>query len=165
MSLRHVDPMVRRGPLYRAYAWFTGTSLGGWVSKTFVWKLDPILMRLTGGRLGMGLILPTALLETRGARSGAIRQNVVLYFHDGEQVVLIASKLGLPEHPAWFHNARAHPDVTFGGQPFRAAVVEEEAERSRLWDLADRVFAPFASYRQRAAAAGRTIPILRLTPR
>ena len=115
MSLRHVDPMVRPGPLYRAYAWFTGNSFGGWVSKTFVWKLDPMLMRLTGGRLGMGLILPTALLETRGARSGAPRQNVVLYFHDGEQVVLIASKLGLPEHPAWFHNACANPDVTFGG--------------------------------------------------
>ena len=165
MSLRHVDPMASRGPFYRAYAWFTGTSFGGWMSKTFVWKLDPILMRLTGGRLGMGFILPTALLETRGARSGAARQNVVLYFHDGERVVLIASKLGLFEHPAWFHNARANPEVTFGGEPFRAGVVEEEAERARLWGLADRVFPPFASYRERAAAADRTIPILRLTPR
>jgi deazaflavin-dependent oxidoreductase (nitroreductase family) len=165
MSLSHVDPTARRGALYRAYARFTGTRFGGWVSKLFVWKLDPILMRVTGGRLGMGLVLPTALLETRGARTGAVRRNVVLYFHDGERVTLIASKLGLPEHPAWFHNARANPDVEFGGQPFRAEVVEDEASRARLWALADRVFPPFASYRERAATTGRTIPIVQLTPR
>jgi deazaflavin-dependent oxidoreductase (nitroreductase family) len=130
-----------------------------------VWKLDPRLMRLTRGRLGMGLVMPTALLETRGAKSGAPRSNVVIYFHDGERVTIVASKLGLPQHPGWFHNLRADPDVTFGGVPMRATVVEDESERSRLWDLADRVFAPYAVYREEAARAGRTIPIVQLSPR
>ena len=68
-------------------------------------------------------------------------------------------------HPAWFHNLRAHPDVRLGGIPMRAAVVSDEAERNRLWTLADRVFAPYASYREDAAKANRSIPIVQLTPR
>ena len=113
----------------------------------------------------MGLVLPTALLETRGAKSGKVRRNGVIYFHDGERVTIIASKQGEPTHPAWFHNLRAHPEVTFGGIPMRATVVSDEAERRRLWTLADRVFAPYAAYRRDAAQANRTIPIVQLTPR
>ena len=113
----------------------------------------------------MGLLLPTALLETRGARTGRLRRNGVIYFHDGDRVTIIASKLGLAEHPAWFHNLSADPDVKLGGQPFRAAVVEDESERARLWELADRVFPPYATYRRRAGRAGRSIPVVQLIPR
>lgn len=164
-ALPHVDPRARRGPLYRACVRFLGTRLAAWLSMKVVWKVDPWLMRATGGRLGMGLVLPTALLETRGARSGLPRRNGVIYFHDGDRAIVIASKLGAPAHPAWFHNVRANPDVLLGGAPFRAEVVEDEGERARLWDLADRVFAPYAAYRERAARAGRAIPIVRLVPR
>lgn len=111
----------------------------------------------------MGLVLPTALLETEGAKSGARRRNAVIYFHDADKVTIVASKAGAPKHPAWFHNLEAHPDVTFGGIPMRASVVEEEAEQLRIWELADRVFAPYATYRREAAAANRTIPIVQLT--
>jgi deazaflavin-dependent oxidoreductase (nitroreductase family) len=130
-----------------------------------VWKIDPLLLVLSGGRVGMGLMLPTALLETRGARTGQPRRNGVIYFHDGDRVTIIASKLGLPQHPAWFHNLRVHPDVKFGGQPFHAEVIEQESERARLWRLADRVFPAYAGYRERAAKAGRAIPIVQLAPR
>lgn len=135
------------------------------MSVHLVWRVDPHLMRLTRGRLGLGLTMPTALLETRGARSGAARRNAVIYFHDGDRVTIVASKLGLPEHPAWFHNLRADPDVSFGGVPMRATVIEDESERRRLWTLADRVFAPYAAYRREAAKANREIPIVQLTPR
>lgn len=164
-ALPYVDPRAPRGALYRAYVRLIGTRFAARLSKLVVWKLDPHVMRLTGGRAGMGLILPTALLETRGARTGRPRRNGVIYFHDGDRVTIIASKLGLPEHPSWFHNARANPDVLLGGQPFRAQVVDDEASRARLWGLADRVFPPYAAYRENAARAGRTIPILQLVPR
>ncbi len=164
-QLRYIDPECPPGWFRRAYAALANTRLGRWMSMHVVWRLDPHLMRLTRGRLGMGLVMPTALLETRGARSGEPRRNVVIYFHDGERVTVVASKLGLPEHPAWFHNLRAHPDVTFGGVPMRATAVEDEAERERLWALADNVFAPYADYRREAARANRTIPIVQLTPR
>jgi deazaflavin-dependent oxidoreductase (nitroreductase family) len=137
----------------------------GRVSQLLVWRLDPVLMRLTGGRFGFGLLLPTALLETRGARTGQVRRNAVIYFNDGDRVTIIASKLGMPENPSWYHNARANPDVTFGGQPYTAELIEDEAGRTRLFALADRVFPPYAAYRIRAARTGRTIPILQLIPR
>ncbi len=161
--LKHVDPNQPRGRFSRAYAAFSNTRLGRFLSIHVVWKLDPLLMRATGGRLGFDLMIPTALLETRGARSGELRRNVVIYFHDGERVTIVASKLGLPEHPAWFHNLIANPNVTFGGIPMRATVIGDEVERQRLWTLADQVFAPYAAYRREAAQANRTIPIVQLT--
>jgi deazaflavin-dependent oxidoreductase (nitroreductase family) len=164
MGLKYVDPTRRRGFFSRLYAALANTRLGRFLSVHVVWKVDPYLMRLTRGRLGMGLVLPTALLETRGAKSGAVRRNAVIYFHDGDRVTVVASKLGLPQHPAWFHNLRADPDVTLGGIPMRATVVTDEAERRRLWALADRVFAPYAAYRREAAKANRTIPIVQLSP-
>jgi deazaflavin-dependent oxidoreductase (nitroreductase family) len=164
-DLPYVDPQKRRGVIYRAYARLVATRAVRWLSRRIAWKLDPFLLRLSGGRIGMGLLLPTALLETRGARTGRPRRSGVVYFHDGERVTIIPSKIGLPHHPAWFHNLRAHPNVKLGGQPFHAEVVDDESERARLWQLADRVFPPYADYRERAARAGRVIPIVQLRPR
>lgn len=165
MGLRHVDPHRHRSPLYRALCRLSATRLGLWLSATFAWKIDPFLMKVTRGRFSSAGPLPAALLETRGARTGRPRRTATLYFHDGERVTIIASKAGRPEHPAWYHNLRANPDVLYGGLPFRAELIEDEAERKRLWELADRVFPPFARYRHWAAEAGRTIPIVQLVRR
>ncbi len=163
--LKHVDPNRPRSAFSRAYAAFSATRLGRRISAKVVWKVDPYLIRATRGRVGLGLVLPTALLETRGAKSGARRRNAVIYFNDEDRVTIVASRAGDTRHPAWFHNLRAHPDVTFGGVPMRATVVSNEAERDRLWALADRVFAPYATYRREAARANRRIPIVQLTRR
>jgi deazaflavin-dependent oxidoreductase (nitroreductase family) len=164
-SIEYVDPNRPRSLFSRAYAAFSNTRFGRFISAKIVWKVDPYLLRATRGRIGMGLVLPTALLETRGAKTGEVRRNGVIYFHDGDRITIIASRQGDARHPGWFHNLRAHPDVTFGGIPMRATVVSDEAERRRLWTLADRVFAPYAAYRREAAQANRTIPIVQLTPR
>jgi len=163
-ALPYVDPRAFRGLLYRAWVSFLGTRVAAWLSMNVVWKVDSHLLRLTGGRVGLGLMIPTALLETRGARTGCVRRNAVIYFHDGERVTIIASKLGAPEHPSWYHNARANPDVLFGGQPFRVEAVDDETTRARLWELADHVFPVYTAYREKAARAGRTIPISSSSP-
>ena len=129
-----------------------------------VWKIDPYLLPLSRGRLSTALVVPTALLQTRGARTGRVRRNAVIYFHDSERVTIIASQAGRPGNPSWFYNARENPDVLLGGHPFRAEVIDEELSRARLWELADRVFPVFAAYRESAARAGRQIPILQLIP-
>jgi len=90
---------------------------------------------------------------------------MVIYFHDGERVTVIPSKGGFPEHPYWYLNALADPDVVFGGRAFRAELVEDDAERKRLWAAADQYFPPYASYRARATRFGRSVPILQLVPR
>jgi deazaflavin-dependent oxidoreductase (nitroreductase family) len=164
-KLPYVDPYKRRGRLYLALARLSATRPGAWFSVNVAWKLDPLLLKLSGGRFSTAGPLPAALLESRGARSGLPRRNATLYFHDGERVTIVASKRGLPEHPAWYHNLRKHPDVLYGGLPFRAELVEDETERRRLWELADRVFPQYADYREQAARAGRTIPIFQLVAR
>jgi deazaflavin-dependent oxidoreductase (nitroreductase family) len=166
-TLRRVDPRAPRGPIYRAYVGLASSRFATWLSmqaiwSAIVWNIDPVLLRLTRGRLGTGLLLPTALLQTRGARTGRVRRNAVIYFHDGERVTIIASQAGRPGNPSWYYNARANPDVVLGGRPFRAEIIDDDAARARLWPLADRVFPAFASYRESAWRAGRTIPILQL---
>jgi deazaflavin-dependent oxidoreductase (nitroreductase family) len=164
-KLRYVDATHRPGIVPRAYAALAATRVSRFLSRHVSWKLDPLLLRATRGRLATTLVFPTAVLETTGARSGARRLNAIIYFHDGDRVTIVASNAGSPRHPSWYHNLRAHPDVVFGGIPMHARVVDDEAERDRLWQLADRVFPAFASYRRDAARMNRRIPIVQLVPR
>jgi len=95
-----VDPTRPRSWFGRAYAALSATRLGRLISAKIVWKIDPYLLHATRGRLGMGLTRPTALLETRGAKTGALRRNAVIYFHDETRVTIIASKAGAARHRA-----------------------------------------------------------------
>jgi len=163
-TLKHVDPSHDAGPLARAYARVAVTGLARFVSRHVSWKLDPFLLRMSGGRVSTTIFFPTAVLESIGARSGAPRRNAIIYFHDGDRVTIVASNAGNHRHPAWYHNLVKHPEVVFGGIPMHAFEIADVAERDRLWALADRVFPAFPRYRQDAERAGRTIPILQLRP-
>jgi deazaflavin-dependent oxidoreductase (nitroreductase family) len=163
--LRHVDPRARRGRLYYGVCRFSVTRLGAWLAVRIFWKLDPVLLTLTGGRLASTWPIRSALLETVGARTGRRRRTATLYFDDGDRVILVAALRGWPRNPAWFYNLRKHPEVSFGGLPFRAEVVEEEQDRQRLWALAERIYPPYADFREDAKRTGREIPLVRLVPR
>ena len=165
----HVDPQARRGRLLGAMlrsmnrpatAAFE-TSL---LFRMTAWRIVPRLMRLTGGRFARLLPVPIGVIETRDSRNGRPHRRAVLYFNDGEAIVVIASKGGLPEDPYWFENAVADPAVRFESHPYRAEVVDDPAATERLWKLAYALYPPELTYRERAAKAGRTIPILRLAP-
>ncbi len=164
-SLRYVDPHKRRGRLYLAACRLSATRAGAWLSVNVAWKIDPALLKLTRGRFSTAWPVAAALLETRGARTGKRRRNATLYFHDGDRVTIVASLRGWRKSPAWYYNLRKDPNVIFGGLPVRAEIVEDEAERQRLWELADRVYPVFADFRARAGRAGRAIPIVQLIPR
>jgi deazaflavin-dependent oxidoreductase (nitroreductase family) len=121
------------------------------------------MLRVTHGRLASTLIFPTAMLETRGARTGARRRNAIIYFDDDDGVIIAASNAGSGRHPSWYHNLVAHPEVTFAGRAMRASVVDD-TEHDQVWALADRVFPAFANYRRAASKLGRKIPLVQLTP-
>ena len=132
-DLPRVDPPARVSRPVRAYAAFLATGVGRWLAKNIAPKVDPWLLRATGGRLAMGLMLPSALLTTTGAKTGQPRTNPVFYFHDGPDVIVIASNYGADKHPAWYHNLTANPRVqiaTNGGGPVMSAnAVSDPAER------------------------------------
>jgi deazaflavin-dependent oxidoreductase (nitroreductase family) len=165
MALKRVDPTAEHGPLRRAYSSVMRTPPGRWLSINVAARVDAFLLGRSGGKVDFGLMLPSAVLATKGAKSGARRENPILYFHDGEDLILIASSFGRDKHPAWYHNLRANPDCTVGDEVFMAAEVDDEPERERLFDLGVSVYAGYADYKKRTDAIGRRIPIMRLAPR
>jgi deazaflavin-dependent oxidoreductase (nitroreductase family) len=160
---RIVDATRPPGVLRRAFAAIALTRPLLFFSRHVSWKLDPVLLRLTRGRVASTMFIRTAVLETRGARTGERRRNAVIYWHDGDRITIAASQAGSARNPAWYHNLLANPEVTFGGAPMTAVVVADN-DRERLWTLGDRVFPAFATYRERAGSAGRTIPLIQLLP-
>src|SRR5579859_6691071 len=93
--------------------------------------------RLTNGIIGHRLpgAPPMLLLDHVGARSGATRTTPLVYVDDHPNVVLVASKGGHPNNPAWYHNLRANPDTTvqIGSERRRVhARVASADERERL---------------------------------
>jgi deazaflavin-dependent oxidoreductase (nitroreductase family) len=107
---------------------------------------------------------PSATLKTTGAKTGQPREVPIAYFHDGRDVILIASNFGGDRHPQWYYNLVAHPDCELGGKAFRAAEVTDQAAYARLYGLAERSYAGYADYKAKTAPLGRTIPVFRLTP-
>jgi deazaflavin-dependent oxidoreductase (nitroreductase family) len=109
--------------------------------------------------------LPLLVMENRGARSGQPRRTPLFYGRDGDDLVIIASNGGNPRHPAWYHNVRAHPEVTVWlrrrSGPYRARIAEGP-ERERLWKLITDLNPGYDIYKQRASH--RTIPVVVLSP-
>src|SRR4029079_8657880 len=110
-DLPRVDPPARVSRPVRVYAAFLAPGVGRWLAKNIAPKADPWLLPATGGQLALGLMLPSQLLTTTRAKTGQPRTNPVFYFHDGPDVMVIASNYGADKHPAWYHNLTAHPRV------------------------------------------------------
>jgi deazaflavin-dependent oxidoreductase (nitroreductase family) len=109
--------------------------------------------------------IPLLLLHTTGARTGAERVNPLAYQPVDGSFVVFASKGGAPANPDWFHNLRAHPDVTVevgtDTLPVRARVATGE-ERERIWTRQKERHPAFADYEQKTS---REIPVVVLERR
>jgi deazaflavin-dependent oxidoreductase (nitroreductase family) len=160
------EPPANPGLAYRWYAAFIRSPAGRFIAMKVATRVDPVLLRISGGRVSMALMLPSANLTTTGAKSGEPRTVTILYFSDGDDVILIASSFGREKHPAWYYNLKAHPEAVLEKRgkhsTYRATEVAGDSERQRLFTQADLVYPGYADYRVRTAAVGREIPILRL---
>jgi deazaflavin-dependent oxidoreductase (nitroreductase family) len=105
------------------------------------------------------------LLNTIGHQSGKPRTMALIHRTDGDRFVVVASKGGAPEHPAWFANLEADPDVTIEVRdeviPVHAKVAQGE-ERARLWSLMTEVWPDYDKYQARTE---REIPVVVLQRR
>jgi deazaflavin-dependent oxidoreductase (nitroreductase family) len=164
VALRYVDPHKKRGRLYRANVDFGRSRAGQFIARHIARRTDPYLFRLTGGRVNMGAIINAPLVSI-GAKSGERRRVQLTYFHDGPDVILLASNYGGSKHPQWYYNLKAHPECEFGAANFSAAPVADADEYARLFELAERVYAGYGDYRVKTVPVGREIPMFRLTPR
>jgi deazaflavin-dependent oxidoreductase (nitroreductase family) len=108
--------------------------------------------------------LPIIIVTARGCRTGKVRKFAVMRVeHDGEYAI-VGSKGGAPEHPGWYHNLVADPNVMVqdGPQPFDAVVrLVSGEERAQWWDRAVDLFSPYAEY---AEKTDREIPVFVASP-
>ncbi len=104
------------------------------------------------------------LLHHTGAKSGKSRINPLGYLDDRGRYVVFASKGGAPTNPDWYHNLKAHPNVTIEVGTDTIEVVASEAtgeERDRLYRTQAERVPQFAEYQK---GTDRTIPVVVLTP-
>lgn len=108
--------------------------------------------------------MPLLLLHHTGAKSGRPRINPLAYQADNGRYVIFASKAGAPTNPDWYHNLKAHPNVTIEVGTDTIDVVASEAsgeERERLYRTQSENVPQFAEYEQKT---DRVIPVIVLTP-
>jgi deazaflavin-dependent oxidoreductase (nitroreductase family) len=134
-----------------------------WMSHANVW-----LYRMTNGRVGgtwrIGSAfrkgVPLCLLTTRGRKTGRPRTVPLLWMEDGDRVIVVGSRGGLPEHPQWYLNLQADPAVEIqigaSARKMRARTASAE-ERATLWPRLLEVYADFESYQ---AWTERKIPVV-----
>jgi deazaflavin-dependent oxidoreductase (nitroreductase family) len=106
----------------------------------------------------------TLVLATTGRKTGIPRRTCLIYGTVGEDFVVVGSKAGADEDPAWFKNLQADPSVgvQVGGRRFTArARVASPAERAPLWLQMAQIFPLYDEYAQKT---DREIPIVLLTP-
>lgn len=80
---------------------------------------------------------PVLILHNTGAKTGKLRLNPLVYATHNGSYVVAASKGGAPNHPHWYLNVRANPDVTVevGEERFsaRATIVDDGPLRDELY--------------------------------
>ncbi|MEP7763805.1 nitroreductase family deazaflavin-dependent oxidoreductase [Sanguibacter sp. 25GB23B1] len=137
-----------------------------WVFLRQLARLNALLFRTTRGKVGGKLMgAPVLLLHHVGRRSGQARTTPLLYLDDAPRLVIVASKGGVDDHPAWFHNLMAmeSTEVELPGGTRRQVRprVAEGDERAALWE---RLVAMYPSYAEYATFTERVIPVVVLEP-
>ncbi|GII90516.1 nitroreductase family deazaflavin-dependent oxidoreductase [Sinosporangium siamense] len=122
--------------------------------------------RETGGAEGHDWNNTTVLLLTTiGRKSGQARTTPLIYQRHGDDYVIVASKGGAPDHPLWYLNLEANPNVEVQvmDEVFPAhARVATAAERPELWKL---MRATWPAYDEYAEKTSREIPVVVLERR
>jgi deazaflavin-dependent oxidoreductase (nitroreductase family) len=122
--------------------------------------------RANGGKVGGNFEgSPMLILHTKGTKTGLERETPVMYRTvDGGDVAVFASYAGAPQHPAWYGNLVADPEITIeiGSETRRVrARVAAGDERTRIWEAQKAEFPGFAEYE---AKTDREIPVVVLEP-
>jgi deazaflavin-dependent oxidoreductase (nitroreductase family) len=131
----------------------------------FFTALNVLLYRVSGGRLMNRLEgAPICLVTMTGRKSGKRKTIALMYTPHGEDVLLVASLGGAPQHPAWYYNLKAQPQVQIQAGSVRRKMLAREAspaEKKILWPVVVANYRSFADYQQRTT---REIPLFVCSP-
>jgi deazaflavin-dependent oxidoreductase (nitroreductase family) len=103
---------------------------------------------------------PTLVLTTRGRKSGEERLTPLIYGMHGDNPVVVASRGGTPDHPAWYLNLREDPEVQvqIWGERFPARARDATPdERPELWKQMAEIWPDYDRYQHKT---DREIPVV-----
>ena len=106
--------------------------------------------------------VPTLLLTTTGRHSGESRMLPLIYGKDGDDYIIVASKGGHADHPAWYLNLEATRTVgvQVAADKFTATAEVVEGEgRNSIWEMMAKIWPPYIDYQEKT---DRFIPVIRL---
>jgi len=144
----------------------TRTRLFRWAAPRVLPLVERAISGLTRGRVQLSaLLVPSLVLHTTGAKTGAPRDSALMYTPDGRGRAIVAgTSFAQERHPAWTYNLLAHPDaaITVRGRrmPVRATPIAAE-ERDAAWA---RIEAQWPGYRAYERESGRVVRLFRLQP-
>ena len=115
----------------------------------------------TDGREGhMWNGVPTLLITTTGRKSKKAQMIPLIYGKDGARYVIVASRGGADQHPAWYLNLAANPSVKLqvGAEKFAARAHTANAqEKKKLWPIMTKIWPAYDEYQTKTK---RDIPVV-----
>lgn len=107
---------------------------------------------------------PIVVTTSIGAKSGKVRKNPLMRVERDGKYLAVASVGGAPQHPEWYHNFVAHPEVDLQDgaekRTYRARILEGQ-ERAEWWEYAVQTWPTYARYEKKT---DRQIPVFLLEP-
>jgi F420H(2)-dependent quinone reductase len=132
-----------------------------------VLRVHALIYEHSDGLIGHRVLgVPCLMLRTTGRKTGQTRTNSLVYVQDDDRYIVVASKGGNPNAPAWLLNLRAKPevDVQIGRTRFPATAAEiglGDPGYGRLWRLVnDKNGNRYDAYQKKTT---RPIPLVALT--
>ena len=162
-SPARVDPVVRA--VRAVVAPITRTRAFRWAAPRVMPPIEQLIAAATGRSVQLsGLLVPSLILTTTGAKSGLPRDSVLMYTADGHGRAIIAgTSFAREKHPAWTYNLLAHPEAAISVRGWRyavrASVIEGEG-RERAWGLIERQWPGYRAYERES---GRVVRLFLLT--
>ena len=150
-------------------------ALVAWVSRTRWFRrvgpkimppFERLMARLTRGRVtASGILVPSLVLHTTGAKTGEPRQSELMCVPDGNTWLVTGSNFARESHPAWTGNLLKNPlaEIDYKGvrMPVLACRIPDD-ELDEVWATIER---QWPGYRKYETASGRTLRVFRLMPR
>jgi deazaflavin-dependent oxidoreductase (nitroreductase family) len=127
---------------------------------------ERVWAKLNGGRTPLsGVLVPSLVLHTVGAKSGLERSSELMYCPEPGGVMLITgSNFARDSHPAWTANLAAHPDAAVTVKGRRISVRANRIPDDQLDETWDYIEKQWPGYRGYERSSGRTLRIFRLVP-
>lgn len=125
------------------------------------------ILKISGGKLGWTAgKMPVLELTTTGRKSGQPRTVLLTSpLQEADTLVIVASRGGDDQHPAWFLNLRDNPQVIVkwkGAAPTTmTASIASPDERERMWPIVAEAYKGYAGYQNKTE---REIPLVLLNP-